>query len=53
MFNMTDADGNGVIQVGEAAIIQVYNATNVSGNLYEAKIVPYLGIPSSYMFSPP
>jgi len=53
MFNMTDADGNGVVQVGEAAIIQVYNATNVSGNLYEAKIVPYMGIPSSYMFSPP
>jgi archaellum component FlaG (FlaF/FlaG flagellin family) len=53
MFSMTDADGNGVIQVGEAAIIQVYNATNVLGNLYEAKIVPYSGISSSYMFSSP
>jgi len=53
MFNMTDADGNGVVQVGEAAIIQVYNATNVLGNLYEAKVVPYRGISSSYMFSPP
>ncbi|MGD0978350.1 MAG: hypothetical protein ABR962_04320 [Candidatus Bathyarchaeia archaeon] len=52
-FNMTDANGNGVVQVGEAATIQVYNATSVSGNLYEAKIVPYRGIPSSYMFSPP
>jgi flagellar protein FlaG len=53
LFNMTDANGNGVVQVGEAAIIQVYNATNVLGNLYEAKVVPYRGIPSSYMFSPP
>ena len=53
MFNMTDADGNGIVQVGEAAIIQVYNATNVFGNLYEAKVVPYSGISSSYMFSSP
>jgi archaellum component FlaG (FlaF/FlaG flagellin family) len=55
MFNMTDAGGNGVVQVGEAAIIQVYpyNTTNVLYNLYEAKIVPYNGISSSYMFSSP
>jgi flagellar protein FlaG len=52
-FNMTDANGNGAVEVGEAAFIQVYNATNVSGSLYEAKVVPYRGIPSSYMFSPP
>ena len=55
MFNMTDANGNGVVQVGEAAIIQVYpyNATSVLSNLYEAKVVPYSGISSSYMFSSP
>ncbi|MGA2767176.1 MAG: hypothetical protein ABSF24_02520 [Candidatus Bathyarchaeia archaeon] len=52
-FNMTDANGNGVVEIGEAAIIQVYPATNVSGSLYEAKVVPYRGISSSYMFSPP
>jgi len=52
-FNMTDANGDGIVQIGEAAIIQVYNATNVLGNLYEAKIVPYQGISSSCMFSPP
>jgi len=52
-FNMTDTNGNGVNEVGEAAIIQVYTATNVSGSLYEAKVVLYRGIPSSYMFSPP
>ena len=52
-FSMTDTDGNGVVQVGEAATIQVYNSTNVSGNLYEAKVVPYRGISSSYLFSTP
>ena len=52
-FNMTDANGNGVVEIGESAIIQVYNATTVSGRLYEAKVVPYRGIPSSYLFSPP
>jgi flagellar protein FlaG len=52
-FNMTDADGNGAVGIGEAAMIQVYNVTNVSGSLYEAKVIPYRGIPSSYMFSPP
>jgi hypothetical protein len=52
-FNMTDADGNGVVQAGEAAIVQVYNATSVSSGLYEARVVPYRGIPSSYLFSPP
>jgi flagellar protein FlaG len=52
-FNMTDTNGNGIVEIGEAAIIQVYNATNASGSLYEAKVIPYRGIPSSYMFSPP
>jgi len=52
-FNMTDTNGNGIVEVGETATIQVYNPTNVSASLYEAKVVPYRGIPSSYMFSPP
>jgi flagellar protein FlaG len=53
MFNMTDSDENGVVEMGETATIQVYNATNVFGSLYEAKVVPYRGISSSYLFSPP
>ena len=52
-FNMSDANGNGVVEIGESAVIQVYNATDVPGSLYEAKVVPYRGISSSYMFSPP
>jgi len=52
-FNMTDSNGDGVVQIGEAATIQIYNATSVSSSLYEAKVVPYMGIPSSYLFSPP
>ena len=52
-FTFTDADSNDVCDVGEAATIQVFNATSVTASLYEAKIVPYRGIPSSYLFSPP
>jgi flagellar protein FlaG len=52
-FNMSDADGNDIVQIGETAVIEVYNATSLSGTLYEAKVVPYRGIASSYMFSPP
>ncbi len=52
-FNVTDSSGNGIIEVGEAATIQVFNATSVIGSLYEAKIVPYRGISSSYLFTPP
>ncbi len=52
-FTLTDADGNDVCDVGEAATMQVFNATSVTANLYEAKIVPYRGISNSYLFSPP
>lgn len=51
-FTMSDTSGSGVVEVGESAVIQVYNATNVpASSLYEAKVVPYNGISSSYMFS--
>jgi len=52
-FTLTDADGNGVCDVGEAATMRVFNATSVTASLYEAKIVPYRGISNSYLFSPP
>lgn len=52
-FNITDSNGNGIIETGEAATIQVYNATAVTASLYEAKIVPYRGISSSYLFTSP
>ena len=52
-FNLTDADEDGVWEVGETAVIRAYPRSEVNGSLYEVKIVPFRGIPSSYLFSPP
>jgi len=52
-FKMIDADEDNVCEVGEPAIIQAFSVSNVSASLYEAKVVPYRGISSSYLFSPP
>lgn len=52
-FNLTDVDGDGVWEVGESAIIRAYPKQNPSADIYEVKIVPYRGIPSSYLFPPP
>jgi archaellum component FlaG (FlaF/FlaG flagellin family) len=52
-FNIYDSNGNGIIEVGEAAEIQAFNATSVTASLYEAEIVLYRGVPSNYLFSPP
>jgi flagellar protein FlaG len=52
-FNITDSSGDDVIDMGEAATILVYNATSVTANLYEAKVVPYRGVSSNYLFTSP
>jgi archaellum component FlaG (FlaF/FlaG flagellin family) len=52
-FSIIDSSGNGVIEIGEAATIQVYNATAVTASLYESKIVPYRGISSNHLFTAP
>ena len=52
-FKLVDADGDSVCEVGEAATIQAFCENNVTASLYEAKVVPYRGISSSYLFSPP
>jgi len=52
-FKFTDADGDGAFEVGEAATIRAFSKSNSTGSLYEAKIVPYRGISSGYLFSPP
>jgi archaellum component FlaG (FlaF/FlaG flagellin family) len=52
-FNIYDSNGNGVIEVGEAAEIEAFNATSVAASLYEAEVVLYRGVPSHYLFSPP
>ena len=52
-FTLHDADGDGVWEVGETAVIRAYPKKDLNGSLYEVKVVPYRGIPSSYLFSPP
>jgi flagellar protein FlaG len=52
-FSIYESNGNGVIGVGEAAEINVFNATSVTASLYEAEVVLYRGVPSQYLFSPP
>ncbi|MGQ9460892.1 MAG: hypothetical protein ACUVRA_06650 [Candidatus Bathyarchaeaceae archaeon] len=52
-FNLTDASGDEVWEPRETATIKAYPTSNVEGVLYEAKIVPFRGIGSSYLFSPP
>mgnify|MGYP000038166423 CR=1 FL=1 len=52
-FNLTDADGDEVWEVGETAIIEAYPKTDIEASVYEAKIIPFRGVPSSYMFPPP
>jgi len=52
-FNLIDADGDGVWEIGETAIIEAYPEIDIEASVYEAKIVPFRGVPSSYMFPPP
>jgi len=52
-FNLTDVDSDGVWEIGETATIRAFPKNDVNASLYEARIVPYRGIPSSYLFSPP
>ena len=52
-FNLTDVDEDGVWEPAESVTIRAYPKENVTAQIYEVKIVPYRGIPSSYLFPPP
>ncbi len=52
-FTLTDADEDGVWEVGETATIKAYPTVDIDASIYEVKIVPFRGIPSTYLFSPP
>lgn len=49
-FKLTDASGDGVWEPRETATIRVYPSITVEGVMFEAKIVPFRGIGSSYLF---
>ncbi|MCS7386583.1 MAG: flagellin [archaeon GB-1867-005] len=52
-FSLTTVDGDGIWEIGETAIIKAYPSTDINASIYEVKIVPFRGIPSSYLFPPP
>lgn len=49
-FNLTDASGDGVWEPRETATIRAYPSSVVEGVMFEAKIAPFRGIGSSYLF---
>lgn len=49
-FNLTDASGDGVWEPRETVTIRAYPSSQVEGVMFEAKIVPFRGIGSSYLF---
>lgn len=49
-FKLTDASEDGVWEPRETATIRIYPSIIVKGVMFEAKIVPFRGIGSSYLF---
>lgn len=52
-FTLIDADEDGLWEPRETAVIMAYPKTNITGTVFEAKIVPFRGMSSSYLFPPP
>jgi len=52
-FNLTDVSGDGVWEPRETVVIRAYPTTNVEGAVFEAKVVPFGGIGSKYLFPAP
>jgi len=51
-FTFEDSDGDGIWEVGETAIIRAY-ASSIQGVMFEARIKPFRGLTSSYIFTSP
>jgi archaellum component FlaG (FlaF/FlaG flagellin family) len=52
-FNLTDANGDGVWEPRETATIRAYPISRAEDVMFEAKVVPFRGMGSSYLFSAP
>ncbi len=52
-FNLTDANCDGVWEPRETATIRAYPISEMNCTIFEAKIVPFKGIGSSYLFPAP
>lgn len=52
-FNVTDANGNGIWEPRETVTMRVYPSSEIDGIMFEAKLVPFRGLGSSYLFPAP
>jgi hypothetical protein len=54
-FNLTDANENDIWEPRETAVIRAYpeSQSDIEGAMFEAKVVPFRGLASSYLFPPP
>ncbi len=52
-FNLTDANGDGVWAPRETATIRAYPTSTVDYAILEARLVPFKGIGSNYLFPAP
>ena len=52
-FNLIDANGDGIWEPRETVTIRAYPPSILNGTIFEAKIVPFKGIGSSYLFPAP
>jgi hypothetical protein len=49
-FNVTDANGDAAWECRETAVIKVFPESAVTGAMFEAKVVPFRGMGSNYLF---
>jgi len=52
-FNLTDANGDSIWEPRETAVVRAYPTSDIEGVMFEAKVVPFRGLASSYLFPPP
>jgi len=53
LFTVKDGDGDGVWESGETAILRAYPREEPQGDLFEARVKPFRGVGSSYLFTRP
>lgn len=52
-FNLIDANEDDIWEPRETAMIKAYPTSDIEGVMFEAKVVPFRGLASSYLFPPP
>ena len=52
-YALRDVDGDGVWESGETAVLRAYPREEPSGELFEARLEPFRGVGSTYLFSGP